>query len=140
MLFDIDFDVSVDQVTPVTLSLEAIREVEQFIYHEARLLDERRWQAWLDLWTEEGLNSGASVNPPGVMASALNVAVFMLQGRELKEPADDGVYGNALYLDIPFIDSSNVDDVAAEMEGQPGHYSHTDQLSIEEAEELFKDE
>ena len=48
MLFDIDFDVSVDQVTPVNLSLEAIREVEQFIYHEARLLDERRWQAWLD--------------------------------------------------------------------------------------------
>jgi benzoate/toluate 1,2-dioxygenase beta subunit len=45
MLFDIDFDVSVDQVTPVNLSLEAIREVEQFIYHEARLLDERRWQA-----------------------------------------------------------------------------------------------
>ncbi|KSP70721.1 aromatic-ring-hydroxylating dioxygenase subunit beta, partial [Pseudomonas aeruginosa] len=55
MLFDIDFDVSVDQVTPVALSLEAIREVEQFIYHEARLLDERRWQAWLDLWTEEGM-------------------------------------------------------------------------------------
>ncbi len=55
MLFDIDFDVSVDQVTPVNLSLEAIREVEQFIYHEARLLDERRWQEWLDLWTEEGM-------------------------------------------------------------------------------------
>jgi ribose transport system substrate-binding protein len=95
---------------------------------------------FIDLWIEHDLNSGASVNPPGVMASALNVAVFMLQGRELKEPADEGVYGNAIYLDIPFIDSSNVEEVAAEMEGKPGHYSHTDQLSIEEAEELFKDE
>ena len=94
---------------------------------------------FIDLWTKEDLNSGASVNPPGVMASALNVAVFMLQGRELKAPADAGVYGNAIYLDIPFIDSSNVKEVAGEMEGKPGHYSHTDQLSIEEAEALFKD-
>lgn len=55
MLFDIDFDVGVDRVTPVSLSQEAIRGVEQYIYREARLLDERRWQEWLDLWTEDGM-------------------------------------------------------------------------------------
>lgn len=93
---------------------------------------------FIDLWVENDLTSGASVNPPGVMASALNVAVFLLQGRELKEPADAGQYGNALYLPIPFIDGSNVDEVAAELEGKPGHYSYTSSLSIEQAEALFK--
>lgn len=93
---------------------------------------------FIDLWQKEGLNSGASVNPPGVMASALNVAVLMLQGKELKEPATAGQYGNALYLEIPFIDNSNLEQVAKEMEGKPGHYSYTDSLSIEEAEALFK--
>lgn len=29
------------------------REVEQFLYGEARLLDERRFREWLDLWTED---------------------------------------------------------------------------------------
>lgn len=93
---------------------------------------------FIDLWTAEKLNSGASVNPPGVMASALNVAVFMLDGRELKEPATAGQYGNAMYLPIPFIDSSNLAEAAAQLEGKPGHYSYTSALSIEDAEALFK--
>jgi 3-phenylpropionate/cinnamic acid dioxygenase small subunit len=32
---------------------EAIREVEQFLYREARLLDERRFHDWLDLFTDD---------------------------------------------------------------------------------------
>ena len=93
---------------------------------------------FLDLWVEKGLNSGASVNPPGVMASALNVAVFMLQGREMKQPATAGQYGNSHYLPIPFIDSKNVADAHKALEGKPGYYSYSSQLSIEEAEALFK--
>ena len=93
---------------------------------------------FIDIWIENELNSGASVNPPGVMASALNVAVLMLSGKELKEAPTDGQYGNAMYLPIPFIDSSNLDEVAAELEGKPGYHSYTSQLSIEEAEALFK--
>ena len=31
-----------------------LREIEQFVYHEARLLDERRFDAWLDLYAEDG--------------------------------------------------------------------------------------
>ncbi|BCH26256.1 ABC transporter substrate-binding protein [Mesorhizobium sp. L-8-3] len=93
---------------------------------------------FIDLWTKDKLNSGASVNPPGVMASALNVAVLMLQGKELKEPATAGQYGNALYLPIPFIDSKNLAEAAKALEGKPGYYSYTSQLSIPEAEALFK--
>ncbi|WP_407941360.1 ABC transporter substrate-binding protein [Mesorhizobium xinjiangense] len=93
---------------------------------------------FIDLWIENDFNSGASVNPPGVMASALNVAVYLLQGRELKEPAEAGQYGNALYLDIPFIGGDNVEEVATEIEGNPGYYSYTDSLSIDEAGALFK--
>lgn len=29
------------------------REVERFLYRESRLLDERRFREWLDLWTED---------------------------------------------------------------------------------------
>jgi ribose transport system substrate-binding protein len=93
---------------------------------------------FIDLWTAEKLNSGASVNPPGVMASALNVAVLMLQGKELKQPATAGQYKNAMYLPIPFIDSSNLAEAAAQLDGKPGHYSYTSTLSIEDAEALFK--
>src|SRR5438132_13177820 len=32
---------------------EAIREVEQFLYREARLLDERRFHEWLALFTDD---------------------------------------------------------------------------------------
>lgn len=31
---------------------EIIREVEQFLYREARLLDERRFHEWLELFTD----------------------------------------------------------------------------------------
>lgn len=31
-----------------------IRELERFIFHEARLLDEQRWQEWNALFTDEG--------------------------------------------------------------------------------------
>jgi ribose transport system substrate-binding protein len=93
---------------------------------------------FIDIWTKDKLNSGASVNPPGVMASALNVAVLMLQGKELKEPATAGQYKNAMYLPIPFIDSKNLADAAKAVDGKPGYYSYTSQLSIADAEALFK--
>ncbi|GAA4126028.1 ABC transporter substrate-binding protein [Aminobacter aganoensis] len=93
---------------------------------------------FIDLWVKDKLNSGASVNPPGVMASALNVAVLMLEGKELKEPATAGQYKNAMYLPIPFIDSKNVEQVAKELDGKPGYFSYTSQLSIADAEALFK--
>lgn len=93
---------------------------------------------FIDVWMGNKLNSGATVNPPGVMASALNVAVLLLQGKVLKEPATAGQYRNAMYLPIPFIDSSNLADAAAQLEARPGYYSYTSSLSINDAAALFK--
>lgn len=35
------------------MNLELLKCVEQFLYHEARLMDEQRYDEWLSLWTEE---------------------------------------------------------------------------------------
>ncbi|MEQ9814606.1 MAG: substrate-binding domain-containing protein [Azospirillaceae bacterium] len=93
---------------------------------------------FLDLWAAEDLNVGASVNPPGVMASALNVAVMLLEGRELRDGVLEGRYGNALYLPIPLITNDNLDEALSQVEGQPGYYSVTDLVTPEEAEEFFQ--
>lgn len=53
-LLDRGFDVSTRPVAGASLSAEAVRGVEQFLFHEARLLDERRFADWLALWTEDG--------------------------------------------------------------------------------------
>jgi len=34
-------------------NVDVIREIEQFLYREARLLDERRFHEWLDLFTDD---------------------------------------------------------------------------------------
>src|SRR6202011_6304560 len=36
-----------------TMGDEIVREVEQFLYREARLLDERRFREWLELFTDD---------------------------------------------------------------------------------------
>lgn len=55
MLLDLDFDVSTANLRPAELPLEAQRGVEQFLFLEARLLDERRFAQWLALWSPEGM-------------------------------------------------------------------------------------
>jgi benzoate/toluate 1,2-dioxygenase beta subunit len=56
MLLDLDFDVSTADLRAAQgLTLDACRGVEQFLYHEARLLDERRLAQWLALWTAQGM-------------------------------------------------------------------------------------
>ena len=92
---------------------------------------------FLDLWSAGKYNSAASVNPPGVMASALNVAVLRLQGKEFKDGIFGGVYGNAVFLDIPFIDNSNLADAVTAADGKPGHWSVTQELSADDAQARF---
>ena len=60
---------------------------------------------FLKQWRENRYNTGASVNPPGVMASALNVALLRLQGHEFKDGIFAGQFGNAIYIPFPFIDT-----------------------------------
>jgi ribose transport system substrate-binding protein len=92
---------------------------------------------FLTQWKEKHYNSGASVNPPGVMASALNVAVLKLQGKEFKDGIFKGTYGNAIYLPIPFIDSSNFEQVFEQVKDKPGYYSVTARVTPEEAQASF---
>jgi ethylbenzene dioxygenase subunit beta len=55
MVLDLDFDVTVDRLQPANFSLDRYFALQQFLYFEARLLDERRWSEWLALWTPEGM-------------------------------------------------------------------------------------
>jgi ribose transport system substrate-binding protein len=93
---------------------------------------------FLDMWSSEKLNSGSTVNPPGVMASALNVAVHKLMGKEFKDGIFKGVYGNAIYLPIPTVTNENLADAVKQAEGKPGHWSVTSSLTIDEAAQYFK--
>ena len=88
---------------------------------------------FLKLWKENKYNSGASVNPPGVMASALNVAVLKLEGHEFKDGVFAGQFGNAIYIPIPLIDNSNLDTAYEEVKDKPGYYSVTTTVSPEDA-------
>lgn len=37
------------------MNLELLKQVEQFLYYEARLMDEQRHDEWLSLWTDDAL-------------------------------------------------------------------------------------
>jgi ribose transport system substrate-binding protein len=93
---------------------------------------------FLKLWHDNHYNSGASVNPPGVMASALNVAVLRLQGHEFKDGIFQGQFGNAIYIPIPLIDNSNVEQVYEKVKDKPGYFSVTTVVTPEEAAAFFK--
>lgn len=55
MLLDLDFDVSVQDLLPTDVTPATYARLQQLLYREARLLDERRWSEWLALWTEQGM-------------------------------------------------------------------------------------
>lgn len=93
---------------------------------------------FMNRWQAEGFNSAASVNPPGVMASALNVAVLALQGREFREGVFEGPNENSIYIPIPFVDDDNLAENLASAEGKPGYWSVTATVTPEEAEAFFQ--
>lgn len=92
---------------------------------------------FLKTWKEKKFNSGASVNPPGCMASALNVAVLRLQGRQLKDGIFKGQYANALYIPIPLIDSSNFERIYEQWKDKAGYISVSTVVTPEQAEQMF---
>ena len=55
MLLDRTFDVSTHVLTPARVPGETLRDIEQFLYREARLLDERRFWEWDQLFTDTGM-------------------------------------------------------------------------------------
>lgn len=56
-----------DDLTTPPSDISDIREVEQFLFREARFADESDYDAWEDLWTDDGLYwvpaGGADINP-----------------------------------------------------------------------------
>lgn len=54
LLLDRRFDVSVATVAPHALSVAERDGVEQFLFREAEYLDDRNFDAWLNLWDEHG--------------------------------------------------------------------------------------
>ena len=42
-----------EDLSVVVRRLSLAREVEEFFYHEAELLDQRRYEEWLDLFTDD---------------------------------------------------------------------------------------
>lgn len=38
-----------------TVTVDCLRDVEQFLFHEARLADEHRYEEWERLWTDDAL-------------------------------------------------------------------------------------
>jgi ribose transport system substrate-binding protein len=71
------------------------------------------------------------------MASALNVAVLKLQGRELKDGIFKGQYGNAIYIPIPLIDGSNFDQIYPLWKDKAGYISVSTIVTPEQAEQQY---
>jgi ribose transport system substrate-binding protein len=92
---------------------------------------------FLKTWKENNFNSGASVNPPGCMASALNVAVLRLQGHEFKDGIFQGQYGNAIYIPIPLIDSSNFNSIYEKWKDEAGYISVSTVVTPQQAKRRY---
>ncbi|MDE1181025.1 aromatic-ring-hydroxylating dioxygenase subunit beta [Paraburkholderia sp.] len=55
MLFDTTFDLSTRVANQIRVNDSLRVDVEQFLFREARLLDTRAFDGWLDLWTADGM-------------------------------------------------------------------------------------
>ncbi|MBX2997678.1 MAG: ABC transporter substrate-binding protein [Caldilineaceae bacterium] len=78
------------------------------------------------------------VNPPGVGASGLRIAVLLLQGRQLAQELE-GPFGNSLYVPIPgVVTDENFDEAYAEVADLPASYTVDGMLTAEEAEGFFE--
>jgi ribose transport system substrate-binding protein len=89
-------------------------------------------------WKKNGYRTAASVNPPGVMASALNVAIWKLKGQQFRDGVLGGPLKTAIYVPIPFIDSLNFERMYETVKDKPPYYSVSSVVGIDEARKFFK--
>ncbi len=98
---------------------------------------------YLQLWNEilqenPDFVSIGVVNPPGVGADGLRVAVEILSGRQLDESRLAGPFGNSLYVPIAEpITGENFAEVYAEIADQPASYTLDALITQEEAQGFF---
>jgi ribose transport system substrate-binding protein len=94
---------------------------------------------YIKLWKETGLDGIGVANPPGCMASAFEVAVQLLKGRELKDGILEGPYGNTIYIPIPnVVTNVNFDTVYNEYKDLPDYVSVDGYITPAQAERFFK--
>lgn len=94
---------------------------------------------FLRLWSEqgEGFQSIGVVNPPGTGATALHIAMAMLQGQELNE--DALVDGHNIVLDLePAVTSENFAEVWAEYQDRPDTYVLDSVLSADDVQQFLQ--
>lgn len=66
------------------VSLETQRAVEQFLYLQAEILDDRRWQDWLALFTKDGtywMPADPAHDDPDGMPSIFYEDIYLMQTR-----------------------------------------------------------
>lgn len=94
---------------------------------------------FLKLWSEqgEGFESIGVVNPPGTGATALHIAMAMLQGAELDESQLQD--GNTIVLELEEpVTAENFDTVWAEVQDQPDTYVLDSVLSAEDVQQFLQ--
>jgi ribose transport system substrate-binding protein len=86
----------------------------------------------------QNFSSYGVVNPPGVGASGLRVAVEMLQGNEIDPEQLQGEAGNTLYVPIPgVVDDENLQAKLEEIPGE-GEYVLDGIINREQARAFFR--
>lgn len=99
---------------------------------------------YMQLWdqvlkTKPDFKSYGVVNPPGVGASGLHVAVQLLQGKQFKDGTLKGPYNNSLYVPIPgTVTSETFSAEFAKIKDQPASYVLDGMISQSDAAAYFK--
>jgi ribose transport system substrate-binding protein len=99
---------------------------------------------YMRLWEEvrqqnPDFASYGPVNPPGIGASGLRVAVELVQGGEIKQSELQGEGSNTLYVPIPgFVDNENLEAELQKISDREGEYALDGIISREEAQAFFQ--
>ncbi|RPI79899.1 MAG: sugar ABC transporter substrate-binding protein, partial [Chloroflexi bacterium] len=81
------------------------------------------------------------VNPPGVGASGMKVAIELLRGNELVDGSLTGPFNNSLYVPIPGeVNQENFTERLSEVEGRPASYVLDGIITNEELAEFFTED
>jgi ribose transport system substrate-binding protein len=98
---------------------------------------------YMRLWSEVRQDnpefaSYGPINPPGVGASGLRVAVELLQGKEIKQSELQGAAGNTLYVPIPgVVTNENLEEELQKIDVE-GEYVLDGIISREQAQSFFE--
>ena len=93
-------------------------------------------KAWSQLKEENGFSSFGIVNPPGIGATALGIAIRIVQGKNFIGEVDEG---NIWYYPVKTtVDNNNLDEFLASLDGRPDVYYPDEWLSSDEVDQLFE--